>query len=359
MDGAISMSHAGQPLSAHIIIVSFHSDTDLRKCLPELARTIGDYPVSIVDNAFPDEAIAWISQQYPQWRVLPNAANLGFGQANNWAAQNLHEADYLVFLNPDTVPTEGWLDELIGVFEKIPSAGLTTAKLMLLSEPTLLNTAGNSVHLSGLSTCRGTRAPRESFSKPERVGAISGACFAIRRDLYETLHGFDEAFFMYMEDTDLSLRAILLGYEIWYVPTAQVYHDYELKFTNQKVFLQERNRYLMLYKLFKYRTLLLLAPMLLIGEIVSWGFVLTRERASIKNKLRAYLWVLKNRKLMRERRNAVQSTRILSDRDLLKVLDPRLNITQFGRTMLYRTIENMLMWLTSGYRKFLLWIIRW
>src|SRR5262249_11170287 len=151
---------------------SFHSNNDLRRCLPELARTISDYPVTIVDNAAQDEAIDWIAHEYPNWHLLRNTANLGFGQANNLAATTAR-ADYLVFLNPDTIPVSNWVDELVSALENSPSAGLSTGKILLLSEPGLLNTAANTVHLSGLATCRGIRAPIQAFSQLEKVGSVS------------------------------------------------------------------------------------------------------------------------------------------------------------------------------------------
>ena len=352
------MVAGGRKPSAHIIIVSHHNVEDLRLCLPELARTIGDCPVTIVDNASSGDALDWIREIYPHWQLKTDLENLGFGQANNVAAVS-SQSDYLVFLNPDTLPTDNWLDELLRPLDESPSVGLTTAKIILLSEPDLLNTAGNSVHLSGLATCRGVRAPLDSFSRRESVGAVSGACFAIRRELYEALHGFDEVFFMYMEDTDLSLRAIIKGYEIDYVPASRVYHDYQLKFANQKIFYQERNRYLMMYKLFKVRTLILLIPPLLLGEMVSWAFVLLKERSSIRDKLRAYDWVRKNYTLLQMRRREVQSSRVLTDRQLLGYFDSRLDITQFGRTLVNRFAENTLRGLTSIYRGFLLLIVHW
>ena len=345
-------------LSAHIIIVSYHSNIDLRRCLPALAHTIGDCPVTIVDNAFPDEAIAWISREYPQWQILYNSANLGFGHANNLAAQGV-TADCLVFLNPDTVPTDGWLEALLRVLSDDPQVGLTTSKIILLSEPNALNTAGNSVHLSGLTTCRGIRAPLTQFTTQERIGAVSGACFAIRRSVYESLGGFDEVFFLYMEDTDLSLRALITGQQIVYTPDSVVYHDYELSFNNRKVFYQERNRYLMLAKLFHRRTLLLLLPMLAIGELASWGFALTRERRSIRHKLDAYGWVIRHWQLLRMRRNAVQSERVISDHALLSHLDSRLDITQFGSTFPIRVVESSIAWISARYRRFLLRVIHW
>lgn len=352
------MDTTDQTPLAHIIIVSYHSDADLRQCLPALATTAAGYPVTIIDNAPSDELSSWITTSYPAWSVLRNSANLGFGHANNVGARTV-TAPYLVFLNPDTVPTAGWLEALLADLQNNPKVGMTTPKIVLLSEPDRLNTAGNTIHLSGLTTCRGIRSPLDAYAKTEKISAVSGACFAIRRDLYESLQGFDEQYFMYMEDTDLSLRVLLAGYDILYVPTSVIYHDYELRFANNKVFYQERNRYLMLLKIFKWRTLMLLLPALLLGEVISWGFVLLRERGSIINKLKAYQWVAANWALIQQRRNAVQCSRVVPDRDLLALVDTRLDITQFGQAALFRIVEAIIKQLSSVYRWVLLRIVRW
>ena len=81
-----------------------------------------------------------------------------------------------------------------------------------MATPDLLNTCGCDIHICGLTLCRGMGRPRDSYTQIDEVGAISGAAFAIRRELFDKLGGFDEDMFLYLEDIDLSWRARLAGY---------------------------------------------------------------------------------------------------------------------------------------------------
>ena len=159
-----------------------------------------------------------------------NAANVGVRSSSG---------NYLAFLNPDTVVEPGWLDALIAALEADPRAGLATAKILLLDDPARINTCGCDVHYTGLTLCRGMGMGRSALTDPVDVSAVSGAAFVIRRDLFEALSGFDAAYFLYMEDTDLSWRARLAGYSCLYVPTSFVYHDYSLRFGPKKAFYEE------------------------------------------------------------------------------------------------------------------------
>lgn len=207
---------------------------------------------------------------------------------------------------------------------------MSTAKILLLDNPERINTCGNSVHFTGLTLCRGLGRPKNTLNKLEEVDAVSGAAFAIRRDLFDELGGFDEDTFLYMEDTDLSWRARLAGWRALYAPTSVVLHQYTLRLTSQKVFYQERNRYLMLLKNLKWPTLLLLMPSLALAEVLTWGFVLLRDRENLRNKLLAYRWVMSNWNLIMEKRRATQALRKLPDRELLSHTSHRLEYGQAG-----------------------------
>jgi len=150
------------------------------------------------------------------------------------------------------------------------------------------------------------------------VSAISGAAFAIRRKLFQKLGGFDADFFLYMEDTDLSLRVRLAGFKCLYVPDAVVQHDYTLRIGPQKTYYQERNRYIMLLKTWHWSTLLLLLPVLLLAELITWGFVLLQDRQNWRNKLAAYAYIGQHWAALIGRRQDVQSVRRIPDRKLLR-----------------------------------------
>lgn len=304
-------------MRASVIIVSHNSRKDLEICLSSLIPTIQvQDELIVVDNASADGSAAFIAQNYPDVRLICNRKNLGFGWGCNLGASNAH-GEYLVFLNPDTRVTPDWLDPLVDVLASDPEVGLVTPKILLLSNPQCVNTCGNEIHISGLTLCRGIGLPHTAFPLREDVNAVSGAAFAIRKDLFISLGGFDEKFFMYMEDTDLSMRARLAGYRIIYTPDSVVYHDYTLAFGPHKTFYQERNRYLMLLKNFRWQTLLALLPALLLVEVITWGFVLLIERRNLLNKIKAYAWLAAHWREIILARCKTQALRKAHDRELI------------------------------------------
>ncbi|MBZ0316241.1 MAG: glycosyltransferase family 2 protein [Anaerolineae bacterium] len=346
-------------VKSHIIIVSYKSNMDLAHCLPAVCATVGDTPVTVVDNAAPDPELHWVKTTYPQWQIILNEANLGFGQANNLAAQT-STAKYLIFLNPDTLPQAGWLDALEEALEKADtSIGLATARIVLLDHMERMNTAGNIVHFSGLAYCRGLNESVANYRNRMLVPAVSGACFIIRRSLFEALEGFDPLYFMYLEDTDLSLRALLRGYSTLYVPDAVVAHDYKFRLNNSKVFYQERNRYLMVLKLLKWPTLFSMLPILVLTEIMIWGFVILKSWGAIGEKMQAYRWLWQNRETIMLRRQTMQQQRVISDRSLLKSLNARIELNAYSRSLLTAVPQAIFNGLYSVYYFILLCFIRW
>jgi GT2 family glycosyltransferase len=184
------------------------------------------------------------------------------------------------------------------------------------------------MHLTGLTLCRGSGASRNLYNEMDEVHAVSGAGFAIRRELFEILGGFDEDFFIYMEETDLSLRARLNGWKCIFAPRSIILHDYELRFGPNKVLYQERNRYTMLLKSLKWRTLLTLLPAFVLAEVVTWGFVISHDRANWRNKFRAYHSTIANWRTTLKKRKETQQLRKVTDRELLKDIGSRLDYGQ-------------------------------
>lgn len=324
-----------QVLAASIIIVSYNGWQDLERCLASLenAGTFAskDYEVIVVDNCSTDDSPQQVEWNFPSVRLVRSSRNLGFGEGNNLGAQ-LARGEVLVFLNPDTTVAPDWLKPLLQALESDATAGMATSRILMMNDPERVNTCGNDLHLSGLSLCRGL-GETGSNSKPDgfvQVAAISGAAFAIRRELFERIGGFDETFFLYMEDTDLSVRVQIAGYCCVYVPDSVVYHDYELNFGPMKTYYQERNRYLMLFKSMRWATLFVLLPALLLAEAVTWGFILLRDRARFKNKLFAYVWVIYWWREILEKRRQTQRLRRVPDRVLLLRMTSTLDFAQVG-----------------------------
>jgi hypothetical protein len=318
-------------LIASIILVNYNSWSDLERCLISLEiNLVEDTEVIVVDNGSTDESPQCIEKNFPNVRWVRSSLNVGFGGGCNLGANHANGRT-LVFLNPDTVVTSGWLTPLLNTLETRPEIGMATSRILLMSNPDRINTCGNNIHISGVAMCRGMGKPVDTIckEKTEDVSAISGAAFAIRKDLFQAIGGFDETFFLYMEDTDLSLRVRLAGYRIVCRHDSTVYHDYTLRFGPKKTFFQERNRYLMLLKCFRWSTLAILMPVLILTEINTWGFILLRDRKNMKNKPLAYNWILANWKQIKEKRAKTQeSRRGVKDRDLLNLAITRIDYDQ-------------------------------
>jgi GT2 family glycosyltransferase len=318
----------------------------LDSLLPSLWRARGNFEVIVADNDSTDGSVEFITANHPRTRVIRNGGNLGFAAGNNRAVQHA-SGEVLVFLNPDTRVEPDWLLELLKPF-KDQTVGLTTSKILLMSSPQKLNTCGNDVHISGLTLCRGMNQPRANYPNEEDVAAVSGAAFAIRRGVFESVGGFNEGFFTYMEETALSLEARLRGWRCIYVPKSVVHHDYALRFGPNKVLFQERNRYLMLLQLYKWPTLILLLPAWLLAEAVTWGFVLTRDRKNWTNKFKAYTGVFTHWPAVMAKRCINQAQRKVPDRVLLQQTTSALDfgqVSQSATSRLAALVFNPLFWL--------------
>ncbi len=336
---------------ASVIIVNTNELHDLTRCLPSvLDQDYGDYEVLVVDNASTDGSVGFIQREYPGVRLIRNADNLGYVGANNVGFEQ-GTGEYLVVLNPDTQVERDWLRELVLALEGHPAAGLATSRILMMGDPQRVNACGNEITFAGITVCRGLGQPADAFEHLEVVSAISGAAFAIKRSVLEEIGPFDEAFFMYYEDTDLSLRAALAGYECLYVPTSVVYHDYAFRFSAWKGFLQERNRLFSWLKNFRWGTLIALVPTLALAEILAWGYVLLQGRDHVRSKAQSYAWLIQNRATIVTARRETQARRKINDRDLLRLLSHRLSFAETTNRYLAVLLESIVqpfLWIWGG-----------
>lgn len=311
-----------------IIIVNTNELHHLRLCLPTVfSQDYPDYEVIIVDNSSTDGSIEYIEQNYPQAKIIRNHANLGYAGANNVGFSH-STGEFIAVLNPDTQVEPGWLKEIAAALLANPQAGLGTPKILLMDSPEHINACGNEITFTGLTFCRGLNESASEFQVPEIVSAVSGAAFVIRKSLLDQIGGFDEQFFIYYEDTDLSLRAMLAGFYCIYVPTSVVYHQYAFRYSAKKCLYQERNRYISLMKIFRWPTLFVMTPTLLIGDFIAWGYSFLRGPEHIVSKYQTYVWLVQNWRLILLARRHTQELRRVQDRAILERFGYNLRFTQ-------------------------------
>lgn len=318
-----------------IVYLSYHPEPYIEKVTAALEKMT--YPkdrveLVVIDNPHPEfgsakeflaEKITPLSGNYlPHVTLIANEKNLGFAGGNNvgirWAIEN--SFDYIFLLNNDAYPAPGFLEPLVEAMETDKKIGTAQSLLMLDSNPTLINSAGNVMHYLGFGYCWGYKKTPAELNLPlvKEIGYASGACLMLRADLLRQYGGLDEDFFLYHEDLEYSYRLKSLGYKIVLARDSVVYHQYEFSRSVSKYFWMERNRYAVILMFYKWQTLFLLWPTKLIIEI---GLILTSIKGGwFAERLAVYRYWANpaSWSLWLKKRRIIQSRRTVSDEVLLK-----------------------------------------
>ena len=292
-----------------LIIVSYNEIGNIGDTLDALmGQDYPDFEIIVYDNGSHDGTPEFIVQNFPSIRLIRGEENLGFGGANNEAAK-LARGKYLAFVNDDAYVSSNWLEPLVDLLEADSTIGCIGAELLCIEKRDVILCQGNSIHLSGIAYVR-NRGKITSATPPMEVGGISGAAFLMSRELFLEMGGFESLFFLYYEDTDLSLRLRLLGKRCIVVPEAHVYHNCESRFSLGKVFYLERNRYLSIFSLMSVQVLILMTPSMLVFELISWGYCLLRGKEAVRVKANAWLEIYKHRWWIKERRHRYTNRKV-------------------------------------------------
>jgi GT2 family glycosyltransferase len=294
--------------SVTVSIVNYRSGDDLTRCLPGvLAAGQALARVVVFDNGSGDES--WrhaeeLAGSDDRLEIVTSDENLGLAGAINRILPTV-TTGYLAVLNPDSSPLEGWLQPLVNALDADPRVG-AACPLVLVERTGEVNSAGQHVHVTGLGFNRLLHArPEEVGLESHLVGGLHGVAFLIRTDLLRELGGWDQTGFLYHEDVALSWDLALSGHDIVCVPESRVLHDYHLTMYPEKLYLLERNRWALLLSHLRIGRLLLLAPALLLTEMMVWGLSLVRGRGFIRAKARSYGWLRDHRKEISDWRRRV------------------------------------------------------
>lgn len=260
--------------------------------------------------------------------VLSPGENTGFAGGCNLGVAQLTAAsappEYVALVNSDCLLAPDVLSQLAAEAAK-QNVGPVMASVRLAEHPELINSAGNPVHVLGVSWAGGMDEP-ETRTVPFDVAGASGAALLMRRALWERLDGFDDAYFAYLEDTELSLRCARLGLRARCVPTAVAAHHYEFSRNPTKMYLLERNRLMLLATLWPTRALVLLLPLLGVLELGICAQALTQGWG--RHKVRGWWWLWRNRRRVHARRQLLQAESQATD--WMQVLTVRLDTRVIG-----------------------------
>lgn len=221
--------------SVSLIIVTFNSQNEIQECLNsiEKERNHISFEVVILDNASTDETqktIQVYSQKFSNLKFIINNENQGLAKANNQAA-HMCNGKYIMILNPDTILKEGAIKMMAKYLDLHDDVGIVGCKNLFENGDSHRSFHHNwtifHILLWRIFPNIIVRFIYDKFSnyKEETVLFVSGACLMIRRDLFFSMDGYDERFFLSAEDTaDLCLRANQNGYRTVFYPEAEVIH---------------------------------------------------------------------------------------------------------------------------------------
>lgn len=224
-----------------IIIVNYDLTEEVRKLLLSIKKYVKliDYEVIVVDNNSPDRSIENLNAEFPEFRFELLSTNLGFGHGNNVGAQ-IASGKYLLLLNPDTYLEEDIPFKLFQFAETNPDFGVIGPKLIFPDGKSQVSYARypnnkqellNAVGLIGITLSTFYRIKDFLFKKSEfyNVDFVFGSCMFLKKEIFELVKGFDETFFLFMEETDLCYRIKnYKGYRVIYWKGTNVVHSKSL-----------------------------------------------------------------------------------------------------------------------------------
>lgn len=242
-----------------IIILTHNGKKFLGECLDSLKKqTYSNFEIIVVDNASTDSSTKFIEKNYPKVRLIKNKFNLGYAGGNNVGIKNA-KGKYIVILNNDTIADREWLKELVMTAKSNKKIGIVGGKVYYSDHPNKIQSIGGRLREWDNFILFGSRIGKnqEDIGQYEKWGEIDyaiGCAFLIKKEVLNKIGLFDEKYFIYNEEIELSYRAKKAGYKIVYAPKAKIWHHGSAVVrgeTYKKVYFTQRNKIRFILKNFE------------------------------------------------------------------------------------------------------------
>jgi GT2 family glycosyltransferase len=310
-----------------VIIVTFNSAAHIKACLASLLRqTFLPLEIIVIDNNSQDETVAELKKvDSPLLNFTANSVNNGFCGGQNQGIRNAR-GNWILCFNPDCVAAPDLIERLVTACDVAPHIGGICPKILrlesgeVLPDPPRLDSTGVSFTLALRHFDRGSeQVDTGVYNRPEYVFGFTGAAVLLRREFIDDVsfegEFFDEDFFAYREDADVSWRAQLLGWRFLYLPSAIVHHIRRVLPDNRKSLPREinmhsvKNRFLMRIKNITPGVMQKVFWPMLFRDMGICVYILVREWYSA----RGILFVIRNWSRILHKRARIQSRRVASD----------------------------------------------
>jgi GT2 family glycosyltransferase len=213
-----------------VIVVNWNGEAFLAKCLIALVnQTVKPYRIVVIDNASTDNSLS-VVDSFPEIEVVRLLTNTGFAHANNIIKSVAYrDTQWIALMNPDAFAQPDWLEQLLICAEKNPSYAAFGSQLLNYTDPRIIDGNGDCYHVSGYAfRADYMRAKHDQIvSESVECHEVFSPCAAAAMysaAAFNSVGGFDEDFFCYLEDVDLGFRLRLAGYRSLQVPKSIAHH---------------------------------------------------------------------------------------------------------------------------------------
>ena len=273
-----------------VVIPNWNGEEWIGQCIESLLTQTFHCKIVMVDNGSVDASVALVEARYPDVHVIKLSTNTGFtGGVNAGISFAMTEGAYAVALfNNDAVADKNWLRKLVRVAESKPEVGIVACKL-LQSDGKRFDSTGECYSIWGMPFPRGRNLSLNGqFEIEDYIFGASGGASLYRTKMLESIGLFDDKFFLYFEDVDISFRAQLAGWKITYCPSSEVFHRMSAtsskhsklsRFHSSKNFFMLFTKNMPLKLLVKYMPLFTLQSIRLFGSSLIKGHLMTFLRS--------------------------------------------------------------------------------
>jgi GT2 family glycosyltransferase len=259
-----------------------------------LAQTWTELEVIVVDNASSDGSIEVALERWGErLHVVRNARNEGFAGGNNRGFA-VARGEWLFLLNNDAVLDPRAIEELMCAVEGQTDVGMLACRVSSYDRPQIFDSVGLLIYPDGVCRPRGwEEKDLGQYDRVEEVLAPSGCASAWRKAMVDSLGGFDESYFAYLEDLDLAMRGQLEGWRCLYVPTAAARHAKSStagNYSKFKAYHVERNRIYNAIKLLP-RFILFVSPLFTLNRYLLQFYAAKTHRGLSSKLVKEYSWI--------------------------------------------------------------------
>lgn len=326
-----------------IIIVNYNGKDYLKRCIGSILKNnYSNYEIIAVDNASTDGTAEMLKKDFSGiagLRIVSLDKNYGPAKARNQGVKSA-KGEIIGFLDNDTEVDPHWISSALKYFENDSKIGALQCKLLLLNDKNKIDYAGEYLGSLGflVHVARYGEEDNGQYDEVKELLAAKSAGMFIRKDVFDKIGGFDDDYFIFVEETDLGWRAWLAGYKTIFAYDSIVYHYYSAtkvltdpNFNNYLVrFHGPKNHILTLYKNLSFKNLIFILPKhIFLWFCLAMYLILTGKRNSGFNILKGMGWNIANYQKNQKKRILIQQSRIISDEELFKKIYKKKNLSYY------------------------------